>query len=158
MRCPNCNKFPAFDIQEPEEDLQVEAGHVTGTVRLVLDTQCCGDEAKETTFDVDVDLSSDIKDAFVAAGVESPDLDDLSSDVFSFDVEADGKEGDERMENKTRTGKPITNYRYMKKFYVARMEISVTGTYTPEKGEPVVVTVTNNWEDECQASGMEELC
>lgn len=41
----------------------MEDGIVTGSVRIVVTSECCGDELKESNFDVEVDLTNEIEDA-----------------------------------------------------------------------------------------------
>src|SRR5690242_2833252 len=67
--CPSCTKFAALN---PSDDLEVEDleinedGLITGQVRFVLTSDCCGDEMKEYTFDIEHDTSGvfDGKDRF----------------------------------------------------------------------------------------------
>jgi hypothetical protein len=63
MQCPSCNKFPSKDTDtEPEGDLDVdEHGMVTGDVRIVNTSECCGDELEETTFTVEIDLTEQVE-------------------------------------------------------------------------------------------------
>jgi len=154
MRCPSCNKFPSFDIGEPELDLDVENGIVTGTARLFLTTQCCGDEAKETNFEVEINLETEFEDVLRAAGIETPDL---SMDGVGFELTSEDGSGDERWEDKTKKGKPIKP-RYQKKFYTLDVNVDVLCTYPrPDSAEPLSITITGNFKDEVQASGMDEL-
>lgn len=59
MRCPSCNKFTGLEFQEPEvsdssvENLGGGVASVTASVRIVRTTECCGDEAKEATFEME---------------------------------------------------------------------------------------------------------
>src|ERR1700733_193793 len=101
MLCPSCNKFAAYDTSyEPEiDDLEVTAQvddetkqvtvDVSGSARIVLTAECCGDELKEATFDID--LSFDVEKS---ADCECGDdwMDDL-------EAEADGPELTERQES-----------------------------------------------------------
>lgn len=70
-RCLSCNKFAALETQEPEEsqldvegeaeNLNTETGvastsfRITGDIRVVRNSECCGDEMKEANFEVDVE-------------------------------------------------------------------------------------------------------
>ena len=158
MRCPSCNKFPSFDIGDPEmDDLEFEMsdGNVRGSVRLVLNTACCGDEAKETTFDIEIDLLEDIEDAFAAAGVTT-DWDDIV-DSIKGEICDESVEGFDRYETQTPSGKPVPS-RYQKHFYGIELTFSVKCTYTPAEGDPVEVSVEHSYKDEVQASSMEEIC
>ena len=53
--CPGCNKFPSVEPDEIEvEDLEInEDGVVTGSAHLVLKSECCGEEMKEYTFEME---------------------------------------------------------------------------------------------------------
>lgn len=61
LRCPSCNKFaalsadnePEVEMDDPTYDKETNTVNVTGNVRIVITAECCGDELKETTFDVD---------------------------------------------------------------------------------------------------------
>lgn len=60
MRCPDCNKFVAYDdSNEPEaDDADIDRdGHVSGTVRVYLTCAECSTELKEANFDLDVDMT-----------------------------------------------------------------------------------------------------
>ena len=156
MVCPSCNKFPSFDISEPELDsLECEGGVVTGSVRLALTTQCCGDEVKESTFEIDLDLSDQILDKLKAAGIENPDLD---GENVEFEVTSESANGDDRYENKDRHGKPIKSMRYMKHFYCVTVGVTVKCTYPVKDADSVEVEVDGTWNDEIQASAMDEMC
>jgi len=63
MRCPSCNKFPPKDTDnDPEGDLEVDdEGMVSGDVRIVNTSECCGDELEETTFTVEIDLTDAVR-------------------------------------------------------------------------------------------------
>lgn len=56
MRCPDCNKFVAYDDStEPEASLEASADGtgVSGDVRVLLTCAECGCELKENRFDID---------------------------------------------------------------------------------------------------------
>lgn len=60
MRCPDCNKFVAYDdSNEPEaDDVDIDRdGHVSGSIRVYLTCAECGTDLKEANFDLDVDMS-----------------------------------------------------------------------------------------------------
>lgn len=58
--CPSCNKFCSLEMQEPEsndidlsdnrEDADDEI-EITYSIRIVRNSECCGDEIKEANFD-----------------------------------------------------------------------------------------------------------
>jgi hypothetical protein len=64
MRCPNCNKYSALEFQDPELesfeadfDLDEDSGDLEVSVkfsaRIVRNTECCGDEAKEASLEAE---------------------------------------------------------------------------------------------------------
>jgi hypothetical protein len=141
MRCPDCNKFVPFDTEtDPETDVSVDDdGAVSGTVRIVNTCEECGQELKDTTFDVDVDLSAE----FAEHKKEHP----KEKHNLTLDFEPSRTD---RMENKDRRGKTIKNSRYMKHMYGAEGEIILTCSC--DKWEH-----RETWSDEVAGSGMEEL-
>lgn len=66
VKCPSCNKFAAYDSSaEPDFDVEVSAYDnendgaqqsvtLTGTIRVVLTSECCSDELKEYNFEIDI--------------------------------------------------------------------------------------------------------
>jgi hypothetical protein len=60
-RCPGCNKFPAYQAEDPEvETLEVDdEGNVTGTVHLTVVSECCNETMREASLDIatQVDLA-----------------------------------------------------------------------------------------------------
>lgn len=184
MKCPSCNKFAAYNTDnEPEIELQCDRGQVTGTVRILLTSECCGDELKESTFDVEMDLEEDIKDALVARAKEmglelKPEDFDLENDNEMQKVEVDGKKeekvlsfeisnetGEITDRNETTKKRTLKNgtvketpipYRYQRRFFGAEISYTVKVEY-PYKGKLIEAEVTEHWNDEVQASGMDEL-
>lgn len=184
MLCPYCNKFAANDTSgEPEIDIQCESGQVTGTVRIVLTSECCSAELKEANFDVEMDLTEDILDALVAKAKELKlpelkrediDLEDetkrkvmvegkMEEKITSFSIEDSSGEITDRSETtKTRTlksGRVVVRqipYRYQRRFYGASINFTVNVEY-PYKKRLLTVEVPADWKDEVQASGMDEL-
>lgn len=62
-RCQNCNKFTALEMQEPEaEDPEISEGVVTCNVRIVRTSECCGDEMKEATLEMEADINEHLED------------------------------------------------------------------------------------------------
>lgn len=176
MRCDSCNKFVSFDTEtEPDISVQLENdGTISGTVRIVNTCAECGQEMKETTFDVECDCADEIethRTAMLAdAGITLSPCGENGEAVYHLadgtvaTVEAveavtkahedltldhDGGNRTERMQSKDRHGKPIKSARYMKHLYGAE----VTFTVACKCGEEFVV----QWADEVQGSGMEEL-
>ena len=58
MRCNECNRMASYDLDsEPEVELEIDGDcHISGTVRIVLTHDECGNELKEHTFDVEEDF------------------------------------------------------------------------------------------------------
>lgn len=163
MLCPSCNKFAAYETSaEPEiEDLDITAQvdgetkdvtvDISGSARIVLTSECCGDELKEATFDIDVSL-----DVEKASDCTCGDawMDDL-------EAEADGPELTDRQESsKPKTYKtgpkkgqtiqvPIP-YRYQRRYFGVETRIAVNCGCGKEIGSV-------DFKDEIQASGMDEL-
>lgn len=161
MKCPSCNKFATYDLgAEPELDIDIENGVVTGTVRIVLTSECCGDELKEATFDVEIDLAKELEDELRDALNLPNDAEiDLSDDDIEVSITEESASLTDRRESTSRHTKkdgtvverPIP-FRYQKQYYGALVEVTVQAS----KGD-TTVTVAGKYEDETQASGMEEL-
>lgn len=138
MRCPECNKFARYEYQEPEiSDLRVEAdGGISGECRIVLACEEDGAELKESVLEIDVDCGEALV-GHEGAGHE-------------LEVEDDGAEATERSDRK-----PGTPARYRKTFYGAKASFTVTCSCKGlgENGDGV----TFEWEDDVQASSMDEL-
>jgi len=146
MICPSCHKFPSFDIAEPEVEIEVENGIVTGTVRLFLTTACCAEEAKETTFDVEIDMTDEIIESLKKAGVTEPDLE---LEGVLMEITSESASGDDRYEGKGKRPKH---------FYTVSFEGEVKVTYPVKDAEPIIMTVPfPDWKDEVGAGEMEEL-
>lgn len=69
-KCPSCNKFSALEFQEPEEEsfdedllLAQDTGEVNGsmsaTVRIIRNSECCGEEMKEATLEMSEEVTID---------------------------------------------------------------------------------------------------
>ena len=163
--CPGCNKFPAYDMSsEPEVEVEVQIeclddkamekqyrGHITGSVRIVLTSECCSEEIKESTFDID------IEDVDVAKAKDC-ECEDWTENA---DVEGEGGEISDRSEtHSTRIAKrgpdkgkevrtPIP-YRYQKRYYGASVPLVINCACGKQIGEA-------HFEDECRAGAMDEL-
>lgn len=146
MRCPSCNKFATYDdSQEPEVELDARYAddgivQVSGSVRIVLTAECCGDELKEASFDIDDET-----------GVER------KCECESFCAEVVSAEITSRQESTSiRTKKDGTvvvkdiPYRYRRTFYGVSVGYEVVCDCGATKGE-------GEFSDEVQASGMDEL-
>jgi len=159
MICPSCNKFAAYDTSaEPELDLSIEDGEVTGTARIVLTSECCGDELKESTFDVEIDLTREFEEA-IRAKLGLADDAQVDLDAWEFGISQESAELTERMEaEKTRTKKDGTvvrkpiPFRYQRRYFGVHVDVTVTASKDGLEAE-----VEGSYEDEVQASGMDEL-
>jgi hypothetical protein len=151
MRCPDCNKFVSFDAEtEPEIDVDFDemTRTINGSVRIVNNCAECSTELKETTFDVDIDLSAEIEDHWKEHGWKDGDA-EAPEGHGSFDLSDDGGSRSERSQTHDRHGKPIRNPRYSRRYYGA----TAVFTVACECGH----NIEHQWEDEVQGSGMEEL-
>lgn len=82
MKCPSCNKFAALEMQEPEVNelsFDSESRMVTADVRILRNSECCGDEMKEYTFNVEEEVGQEIADKMDAILKDDPEAE--------FDVE-----------------------------------------------------------------------
>lgn len=171
MRCPSCNKFAAFDTSgDPEVDLEIErtenedAGDgedaeagmdkatdirvvVVGSVRICLTSECCGDEMKESNFDIEEELelsrgegcTCDLSECTVSTSESITDRNETETVTIAKRGPNKGQE----------VRKPIAP-RYQKRFYGAEVEIEVTCPCGKSSAE-------SKWSDEVPASGMDEL-
>ena len=141
MRCPNCNKFVSYDEPSVEVDAQPSNDDsVDLNIRIVLPCAECSEELKEAVFDESIDIVHECS----AADVVLPEGDEV------FEVEDAEGVGTDRVENKTKDGKIIKNYRYMKKFYGADVTVTLKCNRCKE-------TFDLNVQVEEQASGFNEL-
>lgn len=139
MRCPSCNKFVSFDAEsDPEidgEDVDKE-GNVTASVRIVNNCADCGEELKEATFDLEVDLTEACKEHVNAEGE--------TKHVLTVEIEASGRT--ERTD-----GKEGTPSRYRRHYYGAEASIKVSCECDAD------FEAKADWKDEIQGSSMDEL-
>jgi hypothetical protein len=158
MLCPSCNKFAANDTStDPELNLDVENGIVTGDARIVITSECCGDELKEATFEVEIDLEDKFEDA-IRELEELADDAEVNLDDWSFEITSESADWIDRSETEkvrilkdgTEKRTPIP-YRYQKHFYGVSVEVEVTAT----KGDKAV-TASGTFEDEVPAGSMDE--
>lgn len=164
MRCPECNKFPALDSSaEPETDFYLDGATITGSVRIVLTSECCSAELKEATFDVDEDLSEDLENAIIAKvkelGLDPKDLPDgidFDADGVELEITIDSTEITDRFEDKTRTGKTIKNPRYQTHMFGFEANVSVSVKY-PFKGQVIEAKTNRTFGYEIASSSMDEL-
>src|SRR5215831_12018944 len=116
MKCPSCNKFCGLEMQDPEvndvtlhnadagDDL--DGASVTVEVRIVRNSECCGDECKEYTFDTEVDVPQDIINEMKKARETDPEV-EFSVEETSTDMTEEG------------------GHRYKKSYYGFSMTVTV---------------------------------
>lgn len=161
MICPSCNKFAAQSCDgDPEVDLELSDTSITGTVRVVVTSECCGDELKEANFEVDEDLTDAIEEALrtaiTAAGLTPPEEFDLDADGVEITMDDPDVSNAERYQTTDRHGKPIKKARYQTHYYGYDAAATVNVVY-PYQGAIINATVSHSWSDEVPASGMDEL-
>lgn len=171
MLCPSCNKFAAFDTSgDPEVDLELDrienenagddedAGanldtatdvraYVTGSVRICLTSECCSEDMKESTFDVEAEIeltrgdgcTCDLSECNISTSEEITDRSETEKVTIAKRGPNRGKE----------VRRPIPS-RYQKRFYGARVSIEVSCPCGKTSEE-------QEWSDESPASGMDEL-
>jgi len=151
-RCQQCGNFASYDDSfEPEADdleVDVDSEQIVGTVRVALVSECCGDEMKDYTFDVEHDITSE-----VIAFREKHKLSDkvLIESELSLDTEMTT-----RRQRNDRHGKPIKHSRYSRTYY--GFNSSGTMTLCAAKGKKTIKEEINvSFNDETQASFFEEL-
>jgi hypothetical protein len=137
MRCPDCNKFVAFDEADPEVDsLEIsEDGTVTAEVRIVNNCADCGSELKEATFQLEEQV--DIPEGHSGEG-------------HQLEIEEAGAERTQRSGYYKKGEFVSAGGRYAKTYYGA----SVSYEITCECG---ALEISGTLEDDVQASGMDEL-
>lgn len=164
MKCPSCNKFATYDTSaEPEVDLEVDAqpsedetgkaaqtvgASVTGTCRIVLTSECCGDELKEATFDISEEFELERSE-----GCEC-DLSEVTAE--DSEVELTDRRNTEKVTIAKRgpnKGQEVRNpipSRYQTQFYGASMTITVSCACGK-------TSESTGWSDFIQASSMDEM-
>lgn len=167
MRCPDCNKFVSFDSeQEPELDLTVDdEGVVTGTARIVNCCEQCGQELKEATLDVEIDLSADfmahIDDVLLRTHKKLMNVTAEARKAVEREHRPEllSEEGSrtDRTQTKDRHGRPIKRSRYMRRYYGADVTVTVGCTTCSDRKTGGSFELTGTESVEVQASGMDEL-
>lgn len=60
-QCPSCNKFSALEMQDAEvNSVDLNDRTVEAEVRIVRNSECCGDEMKEYTFNSEAEIDGDL--------------------------------------------------------------------------------------------------
>lgn len=191
MRCPSCSKFAPYEYGNAPEvelsfDFSPDSVEVNGNVRIVLTSECCGDELKESSFDVAEDVTDRVRAALIAGaeGVELPegvDRDALveACKVYPLDTEqltellegGEWDDGGEVQVNTITTTKrrlksgqiretPIKNSRYWRTEYGFLAQYSVSGELDMVvDGKAVSLPVEFDLElsDYIPASAMDEM-
>lgn len=147
MRCPDCNKFVSFDAEtEPELDTSVDdEGVIRINARIVNTCQECGQELKEATLEIEIDLSEEATKHMEAC--HSGD----SKEEPKWSVVDESGTRTERTQDKDRHGRPIKSSRYMKHFYGAEVSAGLQCDHCNE------TVAEGTGEDDVQGSGMDEL-
>ena len=164
-RCPSCNKFPAYQAEEPEvESLDVDAdGVVSATVRIQVSSECCGEAMREATFENDVTIDipdADEKSSPTKKAVEAvvgthddfskpqpepgdaPTEPDNEKHTHELEVEEDGVEQQDKYDGKGRGQKHLYGYKLDFTVKCADCDFQYTGSM----------------EDFVQFSHMDESC
>ena len=124
MRCPGYNKFAPLETAEPEVEVEISQDKngtlVSATVRIVRNSECCGEEMKEANFEPSAEVDAELlKEHF------DPKTGEPLSEDCELVVEADDAENTERSEG---TG------RGMKSFYGFELHWTVKA---PNPGERI---------------------
>jgi hypothetical protein len=138
MRCPDCNKFVAFDEADPEVDsLEIsEDGAVTVGIRIVNTCADCGTELKEAMFELEEEAA--IPDGHLDEGHE-------------LMIQECGSERTQRSGYIKKGVFVPAGGRYAKTFYGASVDYEITCSCG--EMEPVQGTLM----DDVQASSMDEM-
>src|SRR3990167_5382934 len=85
--CPSCNKFAALTFEEPEveQEIQLDGTSVSATVRIVRNSEGCGEEMKEATLEMEQEI-----DVHAFDGHIDPDLEAIEG--HELEVDADDPE------------------------------------------------------------------
>lgn len=144
MRCPDCNKFVAYNVdEEPEENsAAVDGVWFTAEYRRVLTCEECGTELKETTFELEHDFEDAVK------ALPPPD----DGHEHEWELESSSCEPTMDLVTKDAKGRQIKSARYMKTLYGVSCDVEVKCSH-----EGCGAAIEFNVSDSCQASGMDEL-
>ena len=151
MRCPDCNKFVAYDEAEPEIDddsPEVGDGNISFNVRIVNNCADCGTELKEASFDPEVSFDEEIIKAHTGNDHE------LSVEISDAERVQDSEPKPKQVKDR-KTGEIKMKYpnpRYVKTLYGFACDVYLYCKCTPD-----VSLETLHAEDYVTASGMDEL-
>lgn len=145
MRCPDCNKFVAFNTDaDPDVDLTVsDDGVVTGTMRIMNACEECGTELTEATLEPELDLS---EAAQKHVDEKHPDHPDAKGGLVMWDLE---------VTSQSRTDRSEGSGRRPRRYYGAEAEVEITCRLCENTDDPFSISGTVS--EEVQASGMEPL-
>jgi len=135
MRCPDCNKFVAYDDADPEvQNLEIgDDGAVTASVTRTLTCAECGTELKSAELELTADPLDEVTEHLKAKG------------PHELSVAEDGVEPTSRTDGK---GRPA---RYTRTYYGVELGYTVTCS-CDDKWE-----AGGSMDDDVQASDMDEL-
>lgn len=139
MRCPGCDKFCSLTFEDPEIEsgLDYDSGTVQAVVRIVRNSECCGDEMKEATFEFSQEVSGPaLADHVNAEGVE----------LEGHEIEVEHDDPDQLEEG---------GGRYAKSYFGVSINYRVRCA-CQDKGAPPLFEGT--LEDKIAASHMDECC
>jgi hypothetical protein len=164
-QCPSCYKLCGFEPQEPEVNLEISDTDITGDVRCVLTSTCCGDEMKEYSFDVCEDMREAIEAALtakarelglLAEGEPAPEW-HLDSEDAGIGLLDESAEADDYYEaGKTKKGTPSkSKSRYQTHYYGYAAHATVEVVY-PYKDHTLDVQIEHDWKDHVASSEMDE--
>jgi hypothetical protein len=131
-QCPSCNKLAGLDTEVDDVSLELDGTSITGTVHVIRRSQCCSEDMKEATFDVDINLLD-----------SNADLEEHKEEGHELEAEFD--EGEV-----TESG----GGRYKKNLIGFKVEYTVKCSCQKEGEEPLV---TGTAEDNMAASGYDEM-
>jgi hypothetical protein len=144
-QCPGCNKFASLDTQDPEvQSISIDKnGTISGEVRIVRNSSCCGYEMKEANFSFEIEPTSEIADHIEAHEQEGTE--------YILSVEEDGAELTENMSSGVdKKGKPIP-YRFRKTF------IGFAATFMVNCNCDKAFTISVEHDENMAASEFDEL-
>lgn len=158
MRCPDCNKFVAFEegnVENLEAEVDSESGSVQVTGEMTLPCAECGTELKSCSFDESFEIDKSV-------------WPEIKGETESIEYELDGDAGFEAVEDVQRTMKkktkkgivevPIKNPRYMKTLrgFSVTGAVKRTVTFKGDK-EPQEDTHEFEFQSTVPASSFDEL-
>lgn len=128
--CPGCSKLCSLENGEPEvNDVEIGDGSITASVRLVRNSSCCDQEMKEYNYELNLDISKELKaheDKYHNGVPQTYSVEEDSCDVdesggnryaknmigvtLSVDVTCDGEHDDDDADGLDTLKKNVGNY------------------------------------------------